>query len=184
MTIPGQSQFSIGRDHIGSLGPLLRLVLHTEPLDFWLSTLHRIFSVGFHCTFKRSPWTGFEMAQGRHSHLGLTSDSLHWRGAQALPKHPGCFTLPMLFFPTPGNTSQCSEWPCFSPSLGLGLEGGPALPCPGGERWDSIQRQGALSPKNLFPSLWRRAWKCSPLNLPLHPLFLQFKTFPYHITCF
>lgn len=125
-------------------------------------------------------WNGSRTTFPFRTHLWLP----HWRGAQALPKQPGCFTLPMLFFPTLGNTSQCSEGPCFSPSLGLGLEGGPALPCPGGERWDSVQRQGALSPENLFPSVWRRAWKCSPLNLPLHPLFPQFRTFPYHITCF
>lgn len=104
-------------------GLLFWLILPSQPQDFWLSTAHRTFPFVFHCTFKQSPQIGFELALGRHSHLGPTSDSL------PLEMSTGTQTcrllyLSMSFFCVVGNTSRCSKWPFFSLLLGLGLEEG------------------------------------------------------------
>ena len=133
-------------------GLLFWLILPSQPQDFWLSTAHRTFPFVFHCTFKQSPQIGFELALGRHSHLGPTSDSL------PLEMSTGTQTcrllyLSMSFFYVVGNTSRCSKWPFFQPFAGPGIRGRhfpPPVPLVG----SGTQLRGrGLFPKSLFPAL-------------------------------
>lgn len=97
-------------------GHLFWLLLHAQPLDFWLSTLKTTFSVRLHCTLKQHWWKGFKLALGQNFYWEPTYDPLPLEWSTVMPQTLRLLHLSTLFFQLQWTHLQCCEWFHLSPS--------------------------------------------------------------------